>query len=105
MKSIAIKYNPYLTRVGAVCAVVIAISALLYGVFLLEAVAHTAKRTSVGREVRELTSKIGMLQAQSLALTRQLTPEHAGELGFIAPNDVSTVFATEASRGLSRGSF
>jgi hypothetical protein len=105
MKRIAIKYNPYLTRVGALLAVVIAVSALLYGIFLLEAVAHTAKRTSMGREIRELTSQIGMLQAESLALTRQITPEHARSLGFIEPSMVSTVYASEASRSLSRGGF
>jgi hypothetical protein len=105
MKKIAIKYNPYLTRVGAVLAAVIALSALLYGIFLLEAVAHTAKRTSMGREIRELTSKIGLMQAQSLAMTKGITPDHARELGFTAPSSVSTVFATEASRSLSRGGF
>lgn len=105
MKKIAIKYNPYLTRVGALLAVVIAVSALLYGIFLLEAVAHTAKRTSFGRETRELTSKIGMMQAQSLALIKEITPAHATELGFTQPTQVSTVFATEASRTLSRGGF
>lgn len=105
LKKIAIKYNPYLTRVGALMAVVIAVSALLYGIFLLEAVAHTAKRTNIGREIRELTSQIGMLQAQSLALTRKITPEHARSLGFTEPNTVSTVYATESTRSLSRGGF
>ncbi len=105
MKRIAIQYNPYLTKLGALLAVVIAISALLYGIFLLEAVAHTAKRTSMGREIRELTSQIGMLQAQSLAMTREITPQHAADLGFTEPATVSTVFATEATRSLSRGSF
>lgn len=86
-------------------AVITAISALLYGIFLLEAVAHTAKRTSAEREVRALTSKLGGLQSQSLARTKDLTLEHATELGFVKPKEVSTVFATEANRTLSRGSF
>lgn len=105
MKRIAIQYNPYLTRLGALLAIVTALSALLYGIFLLEAVAHTAKRTSFEREVRQLTSKIGVLQSQSLALTKEITFEHAQELGFIESAQVSTVFATEATRNLSRGGF
>lgn len=105
MKRIAIKYNPYLTKLGALLAVIIALSALLYGIFLLEAVAHAAERTSYERELRALTSKIGSLQAESLALTKEITPEHARELGFTEPQEVSTVFATEATRSLSRGGF
>lgn len=103
MRRIAIKYNPYLTRMGALLALVIAVSALLYGIFLLEAVAHTAKRAAAEREVRELTAALGVLQAQELTLTRTVTPEYAYELGFTEPERVSTVFVTGPTRSLSRG--
>jgi hypothetical protein len=102
MKRIAIAYNPYLVRLGVVLAIVTAIAALLYGIFLLEAVAETAKRTVLEREVRALTVKLGGLQAQSLKLTKELTAERARALGFTDPTHVSTVFATEATRNLSR---
>ena len=105
MRRIALKYNPYLTRLAVLLAATTVIAALLYGIFLLEAVAHTAKRTNIEREARALTSELGGLQAKSLALTKGLTPEHARELGFTEPIKVSTVFATEANRSLSRGSF
>ncbi len=104
-RSIAVAYNPYVNRLAVLLAATIATSALLYGIFLLEAVAHTASRAAVERELRSLTAALGELQTDSLKKTKTLTLARAAELGFVKPTEVATVFATEANRTLSRGSF
>ena len=100
MKSIAITYTPVLNKVSALLAGLIALSVLLYGVFLLEAVANTAKRTAAEKQVRDLTAQTGALEAQYLALTQEMTPERAQELGFVTPKDVTTVYAVAPSQAL-----
>lgn len=101
MKSIATTYTPYLARVSAILAGVIALCALLYGVFLLEAVANTAKRTAFERQTREVVSRVSSLEGQYLAHTRALTPALAREMGFVPPVHTTTIFATAPSRSLS----
>ncbi len=97
MKSIAITCTPYLARMSAVLAAVIALSVLLYGVFLLEAVANTAKRTAAERAVRDITSRVSSLEGKYLAHTQTLTLARATELGFVVPADTATVFASQGS--------
>jgi hypothetical protein len=77
------------------------LSVLLYGVFLLEAVANTAKRTAAERQARELTSNTSELEGEYLAHTKSLTLERATELGYVAPEHTTTVFAVASSRALS----
>ncbi|HVV15416.1 MAG TPA: hypothetical protein VHD55_03395 [Candidatus Paceibacterota bacterium] len=101
MKSIAIACTPYLARTSAVLAAVIALSVLLYGVFLLEAVANTAKRTAAERTVREIASRVSALEGQYLTHTQALTLARATDLGFVVPADSTTVFASEGARTLT----
>jgi hypothetical protein len=69
---------------------------LLYGVFLLEAVGNTAKRSAAERETKTLTAELSTMQAEYLAYTKQVSPERAAQLGFVKPTEVSTVFAANA---------
>ncbi len=101
MKRFVVTTTPYLTKISAVLAVVIALCALAYGVFLLEAVANAAERTAAERHVRDLTSRVSALEEQYLAVARTLTPDLARSMGFVAPERTTTVFATNASRSLS----
>ena len=100
MKSIAITYTPVLNKVSTVLAGLIALSVLLYGIFLLEAVANTAKRTAAEKQVRELTAQTGTLEAQYLSLTQEMTPARAQALGFVTPQKVTTVYAVAPSQTL-----
>lgn len=100
MKSIAITYTPHVTRAIAVLAAVTILAMFLYGFFLLEAVANTAKRASAEHSVAQLTSKISQLEAQYLTQTRDLTLEAAHSLGYIAPKEITTVFAAAPSKAL-----
>ena len=84
----------------ALLACICAASVFLYGVFLLEAVAHAAARTSAQRHIREINAQLGTLEAQYLSQTQVLTPAKAQELGFVAPLSISTVFVSTA-RSLS----
>ena len=99
--SIALTYQPLLSRAAVVLACLCAISCFLYGVFLLEAVAHTAARASADRQVQTLSVQLGDLESQYLASTEALTPERAQALGFVTPTSVTTVYADAASRSLS----
>jgi hypothetical protein len=101
MKAIAITYTPVFAKLNAGLAAVIALSVLLYGVFLLEAVANTAKRTAAERETRSLASGTSELEGQYLAHTKSLTLERAAELGYVAPAQTTTVFAAAEPRALS----
>jgi len=101
MHTTALKIELYGRRVTAFFGVVIAVSALLYGVFLLLAVEHTASRAKMESAVRALSSELGTLQSQYLAATRELTRERAQELGFVVPNAAATVYASAPSRVLS----
>ncbi len=93
-------YHLYARRTIAVLAAAIVICAFLYGFFLLEAVSHAASQAQVRREVASLSSKVGSLQTTYLLATRALTPERARAMGFVAPKDVATVYATTQT-GLS----
>jgi hypothetical protein len=101
IKTIAAIYTPHLTKAVAALAVVIALSLFLYGFFLLEAVAHTASRTHAQREIANLTSTLGSLEQEYLSKTRTITLEHARALGFVAPVDVSVVYAGGPAHALS----
>ncbi|TSC69562.1 MAG: hypothetical protein G01um101456_121 [Parcubacteria group bacterium Gr01-1014_56] len=101
MYTIARTHTPYLTRAMALLAGTLTLFVFLYGIFLLEAVGNTARRASAEREVRSLTSKVSQLEQTYLSLTRELTLERAHSLGFVAPAEVTTVFATAQSRSLT----
>ena len=100
MKSIAIRYTPYLTAVSTILVGVIALSVFLYGVFLLEAVANTAKRANAEHGIMRLGTTVSSLEAQYLTRTREITLESAQALGFVAPKSVTTVYATAAVHAL-----
>jgi hypothetical protein len=97
----AIKYQQYLPRIAAFLVVVIAVSAFLYGTFLLEAVGQAASRTTAERQIHDLSSQLGVLEGQYLAATKELTPERAAALGYIAPAQVSTVVVDGKATSLS----
>jgi len=94
-------YHLYISRTIAVSAAVCALSVFLYGVFLLQAVAHTAQRTGAERQITKLTSKLGELEVKYLSQTQALTPEQAAALGFVRPSSVDTVYATVPGSSLS----
>jgi len=96
MKALAF-YNQYSRSAFALLAFVCAVSVFLYGVFLLEAVAHTASRARAGRAVTELKSKLSQVESQYLVATQAITPARAAALGFVTPKTVATVYATDAS--------
>lgn len=65
------------------------------------AVEHTATRTTLQSQVDTLTIELGTLETQYLQQTRELTPERAHALGFVAPKDTAAVFASADARSLS----
>jgi len=79
----------------------IVLSAFAYGFFLLEAVSHAASQAEARREIVALSSKVGTLQSQYLSATKALTPERARAMGFVAPEHVAVVYATEHTLSLS----
>lgn len=99
--SAAINIRTYLNRVAAVFACVCAVSALLYGVFLLEAVAHAAAQTAAERHLTQINQTLGDLEAQYLSESQGLSKERAFALGYVQPTTVTTVFATVAVAALS----
>ena len=101
MYTIARIHTPLLTRTLALLAGILTLCVFLYGVFLLEAVGNTARRTSAEREVHALTSKVASLEQTYLSKTREMTLERAHALGFVTPATVTTVFATAGSRSLT----
>jgi len=94
MKTIAYTYGPYMNRIMAMLAGFIALSIFLYGIFLLEAVAHTASRSTAEREIAMHTSELSKLQTQYLALTKNITLDRATELGLVVSARVTTIYAT-----------
>lgn len=86
-------YHLHVRRAVASLVAVIAISAFLYGFFLLEAVSHAASHKEARREIAALSGKVGSLQSRYLSATRALTPERARAMGFVSPNAVATVYA------------
>ncbi len=87
----------------AACAALIALSVVLYGIFLLEAVGNTAERTRAEREIRKLTSQVSSLEQAYLTHTKDMTLERAEAMGFTPPARVTTVFATVEEQPLSFG--
>lgn len=95
-------YSPHVTRLIAGCAGVIALSLFLYGIFLLEAVAHTAARAEAKHESKQVISRLSVLESEYLEKTRQVTLERALMLGFVEPKQVTTVYATAAALSLGQ---
>ncbi len=89
-------YSLYLNRAAALLTALCALCALLYGVFLLQAVAHTAHRAQAVKDVAALKAELASLEATYLAQTRGITPERADALGFVAPVHVARVYAGAA---------
>ena len=94
-------YQLYLSRAIALLVGVCAISVFLYVVFLMLAVEHTASRTAAQNNVDDLRTEVSALETQYLRDMEILTPERAAELGFIAPKDVTPVFAQDDGHPLS----
>jgi hypothetical protein len=95
IESIAITYQPYIPRIAATLAVMCALSAFLYSAFLLEAVAQAASRTTAERQIRDISSTLGVLEGQYLMATESLTPER------VAPAEVTTVVVGGSAESLS----
>ncbi len=100
MKALAL-YQQYFRSTFAVLACLCTVSVFLYGVFLLEAVGHTANRARAGRAGTEIKAQLSVLEGRYLTATQALTPARATALGFVAPKAVATVYATDASRMLT----
>lgn len=103
IKSNVIDVHLYLNRTAALITCVCAASVLLYAVFLLEAVAHAASQTATQRRIGQINAQLSDLESQYLLNSQKLTKEKAAELGFVAPSEVTTVFATAATQALSLG--
>ena len=82
----ALYIQHYARRFTALFAVIIVVSAFLYGAFLLIAVERTATRASAEAQIQSLSSDLGLLQSHYLDLTQALTPERAAALGFVTPS-------------------
>ena len=96
-------YQSVFTRAAAVFGGAIALCVFCYGVFLLGAVAYTATRTEVSREILTLTTRVSALEEEYLALVRTLSPHEAEMLGFVKPSVTTVVYGTAASRSLTMG--
>ncbi len=95
------RYQAYLSRTAAVLAGLCAVSVFLYGIFLLLAVEHTASRSAAQNQINTLTAQLGTLETQYLGETQNITPQTASALGFVAPVEVSTVFAGKSASTLT----
>lgn len=87
-------YHFYTMRLIAALGAVIAVSALLYGTFLLLAVQHTAARANAQQEIKELSSSLAVMHEQYLAMSAAVTPERAVALGLVKTSESQTVFAS-----------
>jgi hypothetical protein len=103
LERVAVIYQPYLSRAAALMTVIIAVSAFMYGIFLLEAVAHAGSRTAAERAIRDISTKLSVLEGQYLEATQALTPTRAKALGFVTPEKVSTVYTKGTDGTLSFG--
>lgn len=86
-------YTAYSKSAFALLAGVCALSVFLYGVFLLEAVGHTASRARAAQEIKHLKSELSGLENRYLSAAQDLTPERAAALGFVSPKEITTVYA------------
>lgn len=94
-------YHRHIRRAFVLLAIVCAVSAFLYGFFLLEAVGNAASRAQATSAIKEIKSQLSGLESRYLAATQALTPERAAALGFVAPHSVSVVYATDGSQVLT----
>jgi uncharacterized membrane protein len=101
IESLALSYDHYLGRVASIMVIVSIMAGLLYAVFLLEAVAQAASKTSAERQIQAISSELGVLEGQYLSATQLLTPARAAALGFVTPQDITTVVIDKAGNNLS----
>lgn len=101
VERVAVMYQPYISRTLALLAVALTVSVFLYSAFLLEAVAHAASKTSAESEGQKISEHLSSLESQYLALTQSITPQKAAMLGFVAPQNVVSVYAKGDGASLS----
>ncbi|MDE2213408.1 MAG: hypothetical protein KGJ34_02665 [Patescibacteria group bacterium] len=99
----------YSKRTMAFFALVIALSCFAYGALLLLTVERAAQSAKAQASIQSLSQEVATLQSQYLALTQNLTPALAAQLGFVMPSQsaVAEVF-TQPQNALtlnSNGSF
>jgi hypothetical protein len=94
-------YQLYVTRSIALLMCVCAVSVFLYCTFLMLAVQHTASRTALQSKVDDLTLELSTQETQYLSDMKQLTPEHATELGYVVPTQVTPVFTDNSGETLT----
>ena len=87
-------YELYNKRIFALLGSFVALCVFAYGALLLGAVAHTAHRTEAQGQIEHLNAQVSRLESQYLTQTQTLSPERAAALGFVAPQQVATVFAS-----------
>ena len=92
----------YIHRAIALFAGVCALSVFFYATFLLLTVTHAAGQTAVERQIQKLSLQVSDMETQYLLATRDITPERAVTLGFVAPTQgaVATVFVSAGSLSL-----
>ena len=93
----------YVNRAITLLVGVCALSVFFYATFLLLTVSHAASQTATERQIQKLASQVNNMETQYLVATKNITPERALVLGFVAPsqNQISTVFASEGASVLS----
>jgi len=91
----------YTKRIAALCAAGIAVSAFLYGTFLLIAVEHAATRSKVESQITMLSGEVSSLQIQYLSAMQSITPDRGLALGFVAPDASNVAYADASAPTLS----
>ncbi len=102
MRSLSVSLvSVYLGRISLVSAIVAALAAFLYGVFLLMTIMHATVQQGAQANIQILTTQVSTLETQYLHETEAITPTTATQLGFVVPADVSTVYASQNAPTLS----
>ena len=70
--------------VVGICVAALVATGLLYGYFLNQTVRNVVARKAVENEINVLSTKIGELEAQYIALKENVTIEEAGANGLVA---------------------
>lgn len=87
-------HQRYSRRLMAALAGLVALCAFAYVALLLGAVAHAAHRTEAESKLGTLSAEVSALEGRYLSQTQALSPEAAARMGFVAPTDVATIFAS-----------
>jgi hypothetical protein len=97
MLALAFTYQHIARQLTALASLVLFVSVVLYGTFLLLAVGRAAALEGYQSDARDLEATLAQLESQYLAQEQELTPGSASQYGLVGITSQQVAYVAEGS--------